>query len=311
MPRAKKPDAKAGAAEAREVRLGALEQTVLVAGIPGPGRWLVSEYEPTALFSLKISLATSSVGKTLVIPTPYSIKMALVDAAFRAGLSDVECADLLRSLVGVDLRVGMSEAAAVTHTFVKVRQEAKAPNWDKKKQAEGQYQASLIQKLASLYPGSLPKDWDGLDISTLKRVIDGAYDSSIAYREVAHHYGRWLWAFDLSNGDDTLAARLVRLAPHVCYIGKRGSFVQFCGLSRVAELNEQFTQPIQNDRPWSPPPRAHVVSLDDFGPEADLATLSSFTDRSPKRDRHRKFVETIVPMGLVNTGPGFSEYRKG
>ena len=149
---------------------------ILVAGIPGPGRWLVSEYEPTALFSLKISLATSSVGKTLVIPTPYSIKMALVDAAFRAGLSDVECADLLRSLVGVDLRVGMSEAAAVTHTFVKVRQEAKAPNWDKKKQAEGQYQASLIQKLASLYPGSLPKDWDGLDISTLKRVIDGAYE---------------------------------------------------------------------------------------------------------------------------------------
>ena len=115
----------------------------------------------------------------------------------------------------------------------------------------------------------------------------------------------------LAAGDDILAERLVRVAPLVNYVGKRGSFIQFRGLSRLTELNDQFTQPIQNDRPWSPPPRVHVVSLDDFGPEANLATLSSFTAQTPKRDRHRRFVETIIPMGLVNTGPGFSEYRRG
>lgn len=267
MAMGRKSEAKAAQAEAREARLVALEQPDPVAGIVGPGRWLVAEYQPTALFSLKISSATSSVGKTLITPTPYSIKMALVDAAFRAGLADAECTDLLRSLVGVDVRVGLSKAAAVTHTFVKVRQESRGAN--------------------ALRP----------------------YIPTIAYREVVHHHGRWLWAFDLVGGDDTLAERLVRLAPHVGYIGKRGSFIQFFGLSRVTELNECFTQPIQNGKPWSPPPRAHVVSLDDLGPEADLETLSSFTDRSPKRDRHRKFVETIVPLGLVNTGPGFSEYR--
>jgi hypothetical protein len=269
VPRAKKPDAKAGASETPETRLAALEQTTSVAGIPGSGRWLISEYEPTALFSLKMSLATSSVGKTLVIPTPYSIKMALVDAAFRAGLSDTECDEFLRSLVAVEVRVAVSDAAAITHTFIKVRQESR---------------------------GGDPTR---------------PYISTVAYREVVHHHGRWLWAFDLVGGDDILTERLIRLAPHVCYIGKRGSFVQFRGLSRATELNHQFTQPVQNDRPWSPPPRAHIVSLDDFGSEADLATLSSFTDRSPKRDRHRKFVEIVVPMGLVNTGPGFSEYRKG
>ena len=267
MARAKKPERKASAADARVAWLAALEQTVPVAGIPGPGRWLVAEYQPTALFSLKISSATSSVGKSLIVPTPYSIKMALVDASFRVGLPDSECADLLRSLVEVDVRVGVPEAAAVTHTFVKVRQEFRGTD--------------------PLRP----------------------YIPTIAYREVVHHHGRWLWAFDLVRGDDTLADRLVRLAPHVGYIGKRGSFVQFRGLSRVTELNDQFTQPIQNEKPWTPPPRAHVVLLDDLGPEADLATLSSFTDRSPKRDRHRKFVETIVPMAMVNTGPGFSEYR--
>jgi hypothetical protein len=269
MGSAKIPEGEAIARGERAAWVAALEQTVALAGIPGPGRWLVVEYQPTAIFSLKISSATSSVGITLVVPTPYTIKMAVVDAGFRAGLPESECADLLRSLVEVDVRVGVSEAATMTHTFVKVRQESRGGD--------------------PLRP----------------------YIPTIAYREIVHHHGRWLWAFDLVDGDDVLAERLVRLAPHVCYIGKRGSFVQFQGLSRVTELNHQFTQPVQNDRPWSPPPRVHVVSLDDFGPEADLATLSSFTDRSPKRDRHRKFVETIVPMGLVNTGPGFSEYRRG
>ena len=34
--------------------------------------WLLFEYEPTTLFSLKTSRATSTVGKTLLTPTPYA-----------------------------------------------------------------------------------------------------------------------------------------------------------------------------------------------------------------------------------------------
>lgn len=269
MPRKKKPDVRAPGEDRRADRLALLAQPGPIAGVTGPGCWLVAEYQPTALFSLKISQATSSVGKTLVVPTPYSIKMALVDAAFRARLTDRECADLLQSLVSVEVRVRPPEAACVTHTFVKVRQEPK--------------------KLDPLHP----------------------YIDSIAYREVVHHHGTWRWAFDLAAGDDTLVERLVRVAPHVAYIGKRGSFVQFVGFSRAQELGPDFTQPVQNEQPWTPPPRAHIAVLDDFGREANLEVLSSFTAKSPKRDRHRRFVKTIVPLGLANTGPGFSEYRTG
>lgn len=269
MPESKKRDGRDVMPQVpgREAWLAKLEKAEPLGGIPGPGRWLVVEYQPTALFSLKISSATSSVGKTLVVPTPYSIKMAFVDAGFRFGLTQEQCADLLRSLVPIDVRIAPSESTVVTHTFVKVRQESR--------------------KADPLQP----------------------YDSTIAYREVAYHLGSWLWAFDLAGGNDTLAARLVDLAPHVNYIGKRGSFVQFLHFSRASELTERFTQPIQNSEPWSPPPRSHVVPLDDFGPEADLETLSSFAKGSARRDRHRRFVDTIVPVGLVNTGPGFSEYR--
>ncbi|MGH6690206.1 MAG: hypothetical protein ACREF4_05955 [Gammaproteobacteria bacterium] len=227
----------------------------------------MAEYEPTALFSLKASFATSSVGRTLVVATPYAVKMAFVDAAFRAWLADADCADFLRSLVPIEVCVAPPPAAVVTHTFVKVRQESRGDD--------------------PLRP----------------------YGSTIAYREVVHQRGAWQWAFDLSARDRLLSERLERVAPFVSYIGKRGSFVQYRRLFRVTALGTEFTQVAQSRAAWSPPPRAHIVTLDDFGPEADLETLSSFTTKTPVRERHRKFVETIVPLGLVNTGPGFIEYR--
>jgi len=267
MARKKKLESAVSQQDLRAQRLAALAEVTPIAGVPGPGRWLVVGYQPTALFSLKMSQATSSVGKTLVVPTPYSIKMAFVDAAFRAGLSDAECGEFLRSLVGVEVRIAPPEAACVTHTFVKVRQESR-------------------------------------DADPLR-----PYIASIAYREVVHHHGTWRWAFDLAAGSNILAERLVHIAPHVVSIGKRGSFIQFSGLSRRVDLGPEFTQPVQNQGSWTPPRRAHIVPLDDFGPEADLETLSSFTPKKPVRGKHRRFVETIIPLGLVNTGPGFSEYR--
>lgn len=270
MARKKNGKTEAAGKEFLAQRLSELAATKPIAGVPGPGRWLIVEYHPTALFSLKSSLATSSVGKSLLVPTPYSIKMAFVDAAFRAGFSDGECSDLLASLVTVGVRIAPPEAACVTHTFVKVRQEPHKPN-----------------------------------PNPLRPYID-----SIAYREVVHHLGVWRWAFDLAAGDDVLAEALVSLAPYVAYIGKRGSFIQFAGLSRLAEIGSEFTQPLENEHEWMLPPKAHIAPLDDFGPDADLPTLSSFTSTAARREKHRRYVQTIVPIGLVNTGPGFSEYRK-
>ncbi|MFW5941892.1 MAG: hypothetical protein ACOCXI_08830 [Chloroflexota bacterium] len=47
--------------------------------------WLEISLQPTTLFSLKPSWATSSGGKSLLSPTPYALKMALLDVAIRTG----------------------------------------------------------------------------------------------------------------------------------------------------------------------------------------------------------------------------------
>jgi hypothetical protein len=247
-------------------RIALLERADPISGISGPGRWLISEFAPTAPFSLKVSSATSSVGRTLVIPTPYSIKMALVDSAFRARFSDTDCAEILRALTKVDVRIAPAPETVVTHTFVKVRQESR-------------------------------------DADPLR-----PYGPTIAYREIAYLSSSTKWAFDLATAEDTLVTRMPVLLAHISYIGKRGSFFRFVHLFRATTLGPEYTQPVNRRGTWSPPARAHIVSLDDFGPDADLETLSSFTDKRPRRDRHRRFVETIIPVGIVNMGPGFTRY---
>ena len=69
-------------------------------------RWLVFQYAPAALFSLKSSRATSTVGKTLLTPTPYAVKMAFLDAALRHGLTG-DPGGLVRWLAGANLRIGL------------------------------------------------------------------------------------------------------------------------------------------------------------------------------------------------------------
>lgn len=236
-----------------------------LACVPGCGSWLVLHYAPVALFSLKFSGATSSVGLSLLVPTPYAIKMALVDACFRAGFPDAACAEFLRDLVTVDTRISPPSTAVVTHTFVRVRQEPKT------------------------------------------RDSRRPYISSIAYREMVYHQGRWQWALDLRGHDAVFVERLLVAAPSVRYIGKRGSFVQFLGFTRIPSVDGSFTQPLTGAEAL--PRSAHIAVLDDFGPDADLETLSSFSAAAAKRDKHRRFVRTLVPLGLTNTGPRFSEYR--
>ena len=254
-----------------EQRLARLSSSDAIAGIPGPGRWLALEYFPTALFSLKISMATSSVGKTLLVPTPYAIKMAFVDAAFRADISDAECAEFLESLVGVAISIASPLRAVVTHTFVKIRQE--------------------------------PHD--------LNENLLRPYIGSMAYREYVHYQGSWCWAFDLADGDDKLAERLVHIAPYVNYIGKRGSFIHYSGVHRLVELDGSFTQPVDGKPFFTLPKQSHIVPLDDFGPKANLQILSSYTTERAVRDIHRKWVNTLVPLGIISTGHGFTEYSSG
>lgn len=88
--------------------------------------WLYINYEPVSAFGLRPSNTTSTGGKSLVCPTPYAIKMALLDRLIR--LEGVDAAESLfpqiRDLV-IHIRPPM--AVSVNRTFQKVLR-----TWDAK-----------------------------------------------------------------------------------------------------------------------------------------------------------------------------------
>ena len=84
--------------------------------------WLLAEFSSTALFSLRSSVATSSGGKTNLVPTMYAVKLALVDAAFRAGRDGEAVFDTVKNLA---VRFRPPEWAVVTNSFIKILREPK------------------------------------------------------------------------------------------------------------------------------------------------------------------------------------------
>ena len=94
----------------------------------GLGRWLSVDFLPTTLFSLRLTHAISKGGKTNLIPTPYSVKMALIDACFRfdphSGPLDHahQIFDLIKRR---EVRVRPPDHCVVQNTFVRVLDSAR------------------------------------------------------------------------------------------------------------------------------------------------------------------------------------------
>lgn len=80
--------------------------------------WLIADYHPVSLFSFRSGLATSSGAKTLLLPTPFGIRTALLDAAIRTGGVEVgrSAFNWIRQL---SLAVRPPERIVVTNLFGK------------------------------------------------------------------------------------------------------------------------------------------------------------------------------------------------
>jgi hypothetical protein len=157
--------------------------------------WLLSEYLATSLYSLKVSLATSSGGKTLLLPTPYALKMGLLDVAYRT--AGVEGAGDWWPAIR-DLRVAYRPPryAVVSNVFTRI-----------------------------LKPNRNPSAPGTRDAGPLGRTI--------GYREYVHYSEPFGLAVAPADGAE-LPAWLSNLLAGLSYLGKRGGFVQLAGVPCVA-----------------------------------------------------------------------------
>ncbi len=152
--------------------------------------WLISEFEATTLFSLRLSTATSSGGKTLLTPTPYALKMALLDSACRAvGVKRAE--SLWLEIRDLEVAIRPCAQVAVTNLFQKILRPRRNPG------------------------NRENADW-------------GPFQKTIGYREYAQWIGPLGLA--LRSNSNKRKDWLADLIIQVNYLGKRGSFVQISRL---------------------------------------------------------------------------------
>lgn len=122
--------------------------------------WMYIEYEPVAAFGLRPSNTTSNGGKSLICPTPYAIKMALLDRIIRLrGLGTAQA--IFPSLRDLPIFVEAPLAVSVNRTFQKVLRgyDAKVRQWT----------STITQREFVFYAGQfrLAIPIDGDDIANL------------------------------------------------------------------------------------------------------------------------------------------------
>lgn len=148
--------------------------------------WIVAEYEATTFFSLKPATATTSGGRTLLVPTPFAVKMALLDVACRVdGQGNAKTAWEWLGTLSVALRP--PPEIVINNTFIKI----------------------LKERRNAVPEGSQDA---------------GFFGKTIAYREYAQISGPF--GIALETDVDGQAETLRRWLLCINYLGKRGSFIQ-------------------------------------------------------------------------------------
>ncbi len=239
--------------------------------------WTVVQYMPITLFSLKPATATSSGGKTLICPTPFALKMALLDAALRMQ-ERIGSYHLWPTLRDLQVRIRLPEQIAVVNTFTKIVRPKK-------------YGAS---------------DDDGTGLLT-------PLGSTIAYREYVSYGGAIRLAFQTAQGDP-LPPELTALFQQINYFGKRGGFMQLLvppvvsnepsqadGSDWVSLTTDQASFSIGGT----------LQMLDDCGPKLTFDQVYIYSQKRMSLGKDRVLRHVVIPHYVARSSRGFTLYQRG
>lgn len=232
--------------------------------------WLIAEFEAVTLFSLRPSFTTSSGGTTLLVPTPFAIKMAVFDALCRT--KSLQAAQMHWPVIR-QLEVGLRPAAqaVVSHVFQRVlrpsRSEAK------------------------------PTDPE----------FEGFFQRTIGYREYVHFAGSFGLALGWEGQQryDWLRDAVL----NVTYLGKRGGFVQALSVPEYKEfLPPEFvslTQPATNF-----PFDGTLQMLDDCAANLSFDKINVYDRTAKLNEKDRPVRQVILPYRLKRSSKSFSWYER-
>jgi len=232
--------------------------------------WVLAEYEATSLFSLKSSKATSSGGKSLLLPSPFALKMALLDVACRTeGLAVArEAWAWMRAL---KVAVRPSPRVVVNNVFTRILKPSRS------KPREG-------------YPDQ------------------GPLQRTIGYREYVQLAGAFTVA--LGGEDNIPTGTLKRWLAGINYLGKRGSFVQLLSVPQTCdELPADFVATSESATEELPLEGVLQV-LDDCGTDTPFDRVDIYSGKNLRPGKDRVSHHVVLPYRIASSSRGYTFYER-
>lgn len=191
--------------------------------------WLEIVYKPTTLFSLKVSTATNSAGKSLPVPSPYSVKMALLNAiitydSVKTALKNFE---LIRDL---EFRFWISNSFVINNCMIKI-QKLKRNELSSKEKAEMRKNGLSDENIKA--------------IEINKKKVD-PFQPVVAFREYVFLNSDLKIAINVKSEKYSIANNQIEFLKkwfrQINYFGKRGCFFQFVSADLIENLSNGYSK---------------------------------------------------------------------
>ncbi len=253
--------------------------------------WIVARYLPAAPFSLKPAVATSSGGKTLLAPTPYAIKMALLDVAIRTmGVAEGE--RLFPILRDLSVALELPNHLVVMKGFSKSWRPVESKDSQKNDETREDFEARLHERLVT-------------------RMERGQYPfySTIAYREYVYYRDPLQLALTLLNGE-SFPDELLQLLMSINYFGKRGGFFQIMEQPRMLDKlpGERFVNLTpDSQRPFRTD--GTLQMLDDCGSTLTFQRANIYSSERITLGKERILHHVVLPYRLKQSSRSYSWYE--
>lgn len=240
--------------------------------------WIIAQYLPVSFFSLRPAGATSSGGKTLLIPTPFSIKMALLKAAICSrGLAEGE--RLFPFLRDCSLYLEPPAEMIVMKSFSKIRRELKDKNNPEKAQRARERKEYPMQP-------------------------------TIAYREYVSYTGSLRLACQIAD-ESPLTSLLPDLLMGINYLGKRGGFLQ------ITQPPQRCNEPppghfvhLTATSPQAFELDGTLQMLDDCGPGLTFAQANIYDGSKIILHRDRVLRHIVLPYRQIRSSRSYSWFQR-
>ncbi len=240
-------------------------------------RWLIGEYGPVGLFSLKHGEATSTGGKSLLVPTPFALRTGLLDVALRLHGRD-QGEQAFQAIRELELALRPPQWVAQSGLFGKVLKPERDPSRGRP------FQHSIAFREYVQWQGALTLAFGGAEttLDFVRPLLP--HLNYLGKRGSFIQLLRSPWVEETE--DDEPPRQFVRLTGAPIEEGQA-----------VAELAEAF-------------PLGLIQRLDDWGPELTFPKVNVYSSERirPRRDRVR--FDVILPYRVVRGGRGFTVYAR-